>query len=121
MPTLPFGSLLPAVLRPVVQRGAGRHVVAQGPDRVVFPLPWILSGRLDDDPDPHATSGRPHQGVTHMRDAVDGVADEGDPLAGRIEHLEDGLLRVPVRGRIWVRGPVQASSIVCLRSPRRPR
>jgi len=47
---------------------------------VVFPPALYLIRRLDDDPDPHTTPGRPHQGVTHMRYAVDGIADEGDPL-----------------------------------------
>ena len=97
MPTLPFGSLAlrspSARSRPWSRPPRPRPV--PGSCRIRC-CPASLSGRLDDDLDPDATPGGPHQGVPDMRDAVDGVADERDPLAGRIEHLEDGLFRVAV-------------------------
>ena len=97
MPTLPFGSLS---LRSFGQKYSVEQAATSSPKARIVSYsccPCILSGVSTMIPTRTPRRAALHQGVTHMRDAVDGVADDGDPLAGRVEHLEDRLLRVAVR------------------------
>ncbi len=97
MPCLPPFSCRPLCFGPVVHRRDCRHLIPKGLDRVVFRLPFDLVRCLHHHVDPYPTAGCSNQGLANAGNPVNGVADQGDAFRGRIQHLQDGLLRAAKR------------------------
>ena len=83
------------LLRPEVDLRAPRHVVAQGVEGRVLVLHVQLIRGLDDNRDLHAPLGGSNHRLLDVRDGIDRIAHQQDPALGRVQNLQDGLLRVP--------------------------
>ena len=81
----------PHLFRPVVDRRTRPHVGPEGLNRVVNALSLDAIGRFHDDLDLHAATGGSYKSIGNTRNLVNRVADQRDPLLGRIQDLKDRL------------------------------